>query len=180
MWTYEQSTGKLFNPAGVFVDEGYSGFGQGVNNPTMEFDPNVGPIPQGLWTIGSPYNSPTLGPLVLALTAMAGTQTEGRDLFRMHGDSQADLNAHLQDGSRGCIVIQHSTRIIVSESGDKVLNVVAVFSGAVPQSTSQVRPPVSEVSATPADPIQVALQVGTQFPTADDLNQAQLDLGSGF
>ena len=44
MWTYDQLSGAL-GKDGQRVATGYSGFGQGKNNPDMENVLDVGPIP---------------------------------------------------------------------------------------------------------------------------------------
>jgi len=77
-WIYSQSTGRLTHvddkgninyTADATADSGYSGYGPGLNNPAMQSvqakkhgDP-AGPIPQGLYIIGKPYDSPTTGPI---------------------------------------------------------------------------------------------------------------------
>ena len=67
MWTYAQKTGALLRN-GQAAGTGYSGFDNGKNNPAMQAVSNVGPIPQGSWTIvGPPFNSPDHGPYVLRL-----------------------------------------------------------------------------------------------------------------
>ncbi len=46
MWTYCQKTGELLQN-GVLVATGYSGQGNGRNNPDLQEDHDVGPIPRG-------------------------------------------------------------------------------------------------------------------------------------
>jgi hypothetical protein len=78
MWTYAQKTGALLQN-GQLVATGYSGFEEGKNNPAMQAVTNVGPIPQGDWTIeGPPINTAEHGPFVLILTPSADTNTFGR------------------------------------------------------------------------------------------------------
>lgn len=123
MWQYEQGTGKLTKD-GVQVDMGYSGHGEGVNNPAMEAVANVGPIPQGLWLIeGPPTLSPTHGPYVLRLTPYKDTQTFGRGSFLIHGDEVE--NPGLELASHGCIVLARATRSRIWQSGDNNLLVVS-------------------------------------------------------
>jgi hypothetical protein len=49
---YVQKTGKL-TLDGKEVSTGYSGKGDGKNNPAKEKEKNIGPIPAGLWKIGN-------------------------------------------------------------------------------------------------------------------------------
>lgn len=64
--TYSQSTGQMScvdDQTGVpyYNETSYSGTGQGRDNPNMQDVPRIGPIPQGSWRWGSPYNSPNTG-----------------------------------------------------------------------------------------------------------------------
>ena len=52
-WTYIQETGEL-QQDGKPVATGYSGAGSGKNNPDLQDVHNIGPIPQGDWTISGP------------------------------------------------------------------------------------------------------------------------------
>ena len=51
MWTYSQTTGEFRGISGDVLARGYSGSGEGKNNPLLQAKPNVGPIPRGNWTI---------------------------------------------------------------------------------------------------------------------------------
>ncbi len=119
-WQYAQKTGEL-QQDGRHVATGYSGAGAGKNNPAMEKEPNVGPIPRGDWTIvGPPVNTQDHGPYVLKLEPDAATETFGRAGFLLHGDSrQAPGSA-----SHGCIVMPRTVREQVWNSGDRELEVV--------------------------------------------------------
>ena len=122
MWTYAQKTGNL-SQNGQLVATGYSGCDDGKNNPAMQAVPDVGPIPQGDWTIsGPPINTAEHGPFVLTLTA-AGANTLGRSGFLMHGDS---VNAP-GTASKGCIIMPRTAREQVWNSGDTALEVVPEF-----------------------------------------------------
>jgi hypothetical protein len=102
MWIYAQKTGALLRN-GKATGVGYSGFDNGKNSLAMQAVPNVGPIPQGSWTIvGPPFNSPGHGPYVLRLEARGCA-------------------------SRGCIILPRAIRELVWQSGDTVLEVVAEF-----------------------------------------------------
>jgi hypothetical protein len=90
LWTYSQSTGNIYDNNGNLVGNGYSGNGAGLNNPNMQSVPNTGPIPQGQYDIGPGHYSPHTGPNTMNLTPMPGSNTYGRDLFRMHGGDRPE------------------------------------------------------------------------------------------
>ena len=103
---------------------GYSGHGDGVNNPASQNVPNIGPIPQGTYTIG-PQQSNTTGsgthlPNSMRLTPQNGTNTLGRAGFLIHGDnSRGDRTA-----SHGCVILNPTIRNRIGSSGDPILRVV--------------------------------------------------------
>jgi hypothetical protein len=119
-WLYEQSTGALSRD-GVTVATGYSGAGDGKNNPGMQDVPNVGPIPVGGYTIGEPHNTPSHGPFVMTLTPDRGNEMFGRSAFLMHGDSVSRPGT----ASQGCIIQARAIREEVAASGDNRLRVAA-------------------------------------------------------
>jgi hypothetical protein len=116
-WIYSQSTGALTRD-GQFVATGYAGAGIGRNNPAQQAIPNVGPIPQGLYSIGPPFNAVKQGPCVMRLTPL-GHDALGRSGFLIHGDNLT------HDASTGCIVLPRGTREAVAASGDHALEVSA-------------------------------------------------------
>lgn len=115
-WQYDQSSGEL-RLNGTFIGKGYSGRGVGRDNPDMEDEESIGPIPQGTYTIGSAYNSSKVGPLAIILEP-SGHDAHGRTDFRVHGDNRAN------DASEGCIIMDKSIRKQIINSSDKVLEVV--------------------------------------------------------
>jgi Protein of unknown function (DUF2778) len=115
-WTYSQSTGQLTRN-GQNVATGYSGTGHGRNNPDLESQRNVGPIPRGRYTIGPPQDTRTHGPHVLELTP-DGHNALGRAGFLIHGDNTR------HDASLGCVVLPRDIRDQISNSGDNQLEVV--------------------------------------------------------
>jgi hypothetical protein len=120
-WFYQQSTGTLSLNT-IFVGKGYSGHGIGLNNPSAQSQENVGPLPQGTYTIGPPHNPPDhLGPVALPLIPTPGNMMFGRFGFFMHGDNQFAN----QTASDGCIVMSHDIRVQVAASTDKSLVVTA-------------------------------------------------------
>jgi Protein of unknown function (DUF2778) len=119
-WTYSQKSGQL-DQDGNKVAIGYSGAANGKNNPELQNVHNLGPIPQGDWTItGPPADTKTHGPYVLRLTPEPETETFGRSGFLMHGDSKE----HPGTASQGCIVVPRAVREQVWKSGDRDLKVV--------------------------------------------------------
>jgi hypothetical protein len=119
MWTYQQADGKLFR-GDELVGQGYSGFGEGKNNPALENVADVGPIPRGRYHIGPPEDTAAHGPHVMRLSIEPGTVSFGRDGFLIHGDSCV----HPGSASHGCIVVERSVRDLISGSGDSELQVV--------------------------------------------------------
>ncbi|MHB1571984.1 MAG: RHS repeat-associated core domain-containing protein, partial [Solirubrobacteraceae bacterium] len=126
-WQYSQSTGTLVHISDqtgkttATYYGSYSGFGKGLNNPNMESVRNMGPIPQGDWSIGPPHSDGHLGPFVMNLSPMPGTNTFGRTLFRWHGNLKSGPPFR---ASHGCIVSSPWVRHIVWKSGDHKLVVV--------------------------------------------------------
>jgi len=115
-WTYSQSTGTLTRDS-QFVATGYSGAGIGRNNPAEESVPDVGPIPQGRYSIGPPFDAVIQGPCVMRLTPV-GHDALGRDGFLIHGDNLA------HDASTGCIILPREVRDAIAASDDCDLEVV--------------------------------------------------------
>lgn len=126
MWTYEQSTGLLRHPEHLRTQLviGYSGYGSGKNNPDAESLHDVGPIPRGFYTIGSPECVSTPGPhgpYILRLTPAPENDMHGRDGFLIHGDSMSTPGT----ASHGCIIVPRPIRTLIATSGDPHLHVTA-------------------------------------------------------
>jgi hypothetical protein len=120
-WTYKQSTGELFQNS-VLIASGYSGHGTGMNNPDLQTVHNVGPIPQGDYIICDPMDPPDhLGPIAMALEPEPDNNMFGRDAFFIHGDTP-EKN---QTASNGCIILPHDVRETISNSDDRLLEVIA-------------------------------------------------------
>jgi Protein of unknown function (DUF2778) len=135
-WIYSQSTGLLWyqppaslggGPPGL-IGQGYSGNGPGLNNPDMQNVPNVGPIPQGNYDIGSQGThyarglDGTLIPLPgsMSLNPEPGTDTFDRSHFLIHGDTSCQC----QNASSGCVILPPSIRNRIGNSGDPVFTVI--------------------------------------------------------
>lgn len=133
-WIWGSASGTLFkqtiaadgDPIVVGMDiitRGYAGHGAGVNNPLYEDVRNLGPLPQGWYAIGDPYDHKRLGKYVLPLTPAPETKMHGRSGFFIHGDNSTP---DPEDGSHGCIVIAKQIREQVATSGDRRLRVVDI------------------------------------------------------
>lgn len=118
---YKQSTGEWRYDDGALLATGYSGHGEGVNNPALEAVPDVGPIPRGKYIIGIPYRHPKLGKICMNLTPVEGNKAHGRTLFRIHGDN---TTPDPTDGSHGCIILPPVPRQKIADSGDILLTVI--------------------------------------------------------
>lgn len=121
MWRYQQSTGIMTGPSGGCVGVGWAGQGIYKNKPDAQNVKGLGPLPQGQYTIGAPYDHPHLGPFVMGLTPSLQNKMFGRSLFRIHG--AAKVNPELS--SEGCIIMPRPVREIIWNSGDRDLEVVA-------------------------------------------------------
>ena len=119
-WVYHQSSGEMFRD-GVLKGVGYSGSGEGKNNPAMQSVHNVGPAPQGDYLIGAPHDSPEHGPYALHLEPLDPSQTHGRTAFLCHGDLKHDPG----NASRGCIIMPPAVRHEMWEGNDHKLTVVS-------------------------------------------------------
>ena len=82
----------------------------------------VGPIPQGLYSIGAPYDS-SHSPFTLRLTPHAENDMYGRDGFLVHGDLVDKPGQH--QASQGCIIMARGVREELWTSGDHILKVVS-------------------------------------------------------
>lgn len=119
MWTHSQSNGKLFIQ-GNFLTTGYSGIEQGKNNPLLQDVHFVGPTPRGVYDIGEAKDHPTLGPCVMLLTPVQGTNVFGREGLYIHGDNKK----HPGEGSHGCLVYGYLYRLLISTSRLRQIEVV--------------------------------------------------------
>jgi len=122
MWTYDSGSGEFHYPNGTLACSGYSGHGDGVNNPFLEDDPDVGPIPLGRYVIGEFLHSPKSGPMTAQLTPVAGTDDYGRSGFEIHGDEIGHVGQEL--ASHGCIILPLQIREAIAASCDTDLEVV--------------------------------------------------------
>ena len=120
MWLYSQSTGALWDDRGQIIAHGYSGAGKGKNNPEMEAEPFLGPIPRGDYTIGEPYDSDNVGPFALPLTPNLHNALSRTD-FSIHGENKTPPYG---DSSQGCPIFPPAIRERIHESTDKIFRVI--------------------------------------------------------
>lgn len=125
MWIYEQKTGWLRYTAREgqleLIGRGYSGSGEGKNNPDMESHVSLGPIPTGTYHIVlQPFESPSHGPCCLRLVPASTNEMFGRAGFLIHGDSIRKPGM----ASQGCIILPRNIRDQIIARGDPVLRVV--------------------------------------------------------
>ena len=120
--TYNQTTGEI-RKDGILIGVGYSGHANGLNNPELEAIANIGPVPCGWWTIGSPFLHPKCGPYTMRLIPDKDTATFNRDGFLIHGDSKEFPGQEL--ASDGCIVAPPNVRSRIWQSSDHRLQVVS-------------------------------------------------------
>lgn len=112
-WMFSQTSGEI-SREGVHLEFGYSGHGQGKNNPASEAVHNVGPIPKGRYKFGALALNKKHGPIARYLHACVGTETYGRDGFMLHADSIE----HPGEASEGCICASRPTRELPQEGDD--------------------------------------------------------------
>lgn len=113
--TYEQSSGNIFDPSGAMLGVCYAGGNcgnnpEGVNDPQYQTVHQIGPLPVGLYTLGTPEDSPKLGPFAIPLIPDPANIMFGRSGFYCHGDN-AQMN---QSASEGCIVADRAIREVVA------------------------------------------------------------------
>ena len=122
-YVYEQATGRMFAREGGLNDlleTGYSGSEAkgGKNNPSLQCEQDIGPIPQGIYMISDPFIGPS--PFSLRLTPEPANDMCGRDGFLIHGDSFADPGT----ASHGCIILSRLGRERINQSKLGALTVV--------------------------------------------------------
>jgi hypothetical protein len=130
---YVQSTGQVWSN-GALLGVGYSGFGEGKNNPALERVKGIGPTPLGRYQLEPPGPHPTAGGFVMRLSPLPGTQTFGRSGFLVHGDNvDPDKRG---TASHGCIVLARAIREAMWASGVRTLEVVADAPATAPEGAS--------------------------------------------
>ena len=118
-WRIEEGEMWQIDARPHLAGTGYSGSGEGKNNPALTRVRDVGPIPVGAYTIDSPRDTPLHGPYVLPLIPSATNEMYGRSGFLIHGDSIE----HPGTASQGCIILPRSIRESIGQSGAHELQV---------------------------------------------------------
>jgi len=121
MYQYFQSSGRLERDR-VLLLVGYAGHGPGLNDPAFQNQHDIGPLPQGRYTMTALIDSPHTGLATIILDPDPANHMFGRSGFRIHGDN----GAANQTASDGCIIAGHSMdRKRIWHSGDHVIEVFA-------------------------------------------------------
>lgn len=124
MFIYRIKIGDLREGDIIIARNLYSGDQSHFNDPLVQNLQGQGPIPEGVYTIGTPRDTPDHGPYFIPLTAVRGEETYGRSAFGMHGDEIANIGKHL--ASHGCIIAPPDVRHKV---GASVGHLLVVLSG---------------------------------------------------
>lgn len=119
-WVFERTTGKLFDPQGKLVEIGYSG-NKYKDNPTIDNEKNIDPLPEGLYLIGpARVKNEGKGEYVMPLMPVKKNIMYGRGGFLIHADNRKmDKSA-----SEGCPILSLPTRKLISASSDREFKVV--------------------------------------------------------
>lgn len=118
MFIFEQSTGRSLNN-GLVLGTGHAGNGAGLNNPAQQAGHNIGPLPQGNYTIMPEASNPQLGIVAMALVPDKDNEMFGRAGFYIHAPVL----------SEGCIVQELTTRCVIAELVRKGINRLQVING---------------------------------------------------
>jgi len=124
-WLYCNSTGGLRDPLDNFVENGYAGGNcgknpEGVNNPAMCGVKDIGPLPCGTYTMGTPIEHSHLGPFAIPLTPSPDNDMMDRGGFYCHGDVAGKFRC----ASEGCIILSRDTRNAMWVSADHQIQVI--------------------------------------------------------
>lgn len=120
---YSQSSGIMYiydhERNWIALASGYSGAGTSINDPDSEGFGGRGPIPRGVWKVGTAFNSERTGPYAIPLTPV-GHDAYHRTGFQIHGDNKhGDRSA-----STGCIILPRSIRLAIINLRIDVLEVI--------------------------------------------------------
>lgn len=101
---FTQSTGNIScagDQAGFHIGFGWAGNHKGKNNPALQDQRCLGPLPCGWYTIEEPISHPRLGPFAMHLIPDPGNEMFGRSDFWIHGASMNPMRRGQE--SLGCI-----------------------------------------------------------------------------
>lgn len=111
MIQFSQSSGKYHFVDGdtiEFLGCGWSGNGNGKNNPEMQHFVGIGPLPRGIYKMIDPVKHPRLGYFAIKLMPNSENEMFGRNDFWIHGPSLSAFN-HGQE-SKGCPIADRLLR----------------------------------------------------------------------
>lgn len=153
---YSVKSGVLSLAAGkagrTFVCRGYSGFPPFVNRPAFESLKALGPIPGGLWRMGSAIHHQRLGPVAIPLYP-EGHSAHGRSGFYIHGDNRRGGRT----SSTGCIVLPRWCRDWIVRKQRAIPGLVLYVYGDDDSGVSGAAPPAKTLPhAVPSGVIPLA------------------------
>jgi hypothetical protein len=104
------------------IGTGWAGNHAGKNNPDMQAVPKIGPLPEGTYAIGPPFEHPKTGPFSMRLSPSDENKMFGRDGFLIHGPAKDP--EHYGQESMGCIVAARGIREEINRLGSKIMVVI--------------------------------------------------------
>lgn len=120
MWSFNSTIGRLFHD-NVAIAFGYSGAGEGKNNPALQSVKNIGPCPRGKFRLepiedlkGNLIDYEEKKAPVFRLVPDPDNVMYGRSGFLLHGDSIEKPGT----ASEGCVIEDHATRVAIAMSKD--------------------------------------------------------------
>jgi len=118
---YVQATGEFYI-SGQYIETGYAGAPDYINNPEAQCLVNKGPLPRGRYKMTHEEYHPRFKKAAIRLTPQPGTDMCGRDGMLIHGGKKdGSLTA-----SEGCIILTIKTREKIIEEvkrGNDILEV---------------------------------------------------------
>lgn len=129
-WIYQQSTGEMYYQPEVggppiLVGKGYAGRNAGLNNPDYQDTKNIGPVPQGIYKIGTQRDNITGTGHVLK-SSMRIYPDKDNEMFGRAGFLIHRGNMETMKSSKGCIIMTDSVRNVIGGNLklDNILEVV--------------------------------------------------------
>ena len=116
----------MYGDDGSLLFTGYAGGNkgrnpEGRNNPALQNERMIGPLPCGIYSVGDPYDDAKTGSHTMSLTPDPENEMFGRSEFKCHGDNPAQNHS----ASEGCIVKSPAQVRCLILKGERRLRVVA-------------------------------------------------------
>jgi len=114
---YVQATGEFYI-SGQYIETGYAGAPDYINDPEAQCLVNKGPLPRGKYKMTSIGEYKTT--FAIRLTPLHGTDMCGRDGMLIHGGNKS------RTSSKGCIILTEPTRkkiVAAIKLGNDILEV---------------------------------------------------------